>query len=76
MRVMRANLDGSRVETLIQTGEGKGNRHLAAADDEPSLGHCLRRKTLKPFAIVASHRIPSPGARNSARWTYLTPNFG
>jgi hypothetical protein len=27
MRVMRANLDGSRVETLIQTGEGDGDRH-------------------------------------------------
>jgi hypothetical protein len=27
MRVMRANLDGSRVETLIQTGEGEGDRH-------------------------------------------------
>jgi hypothetical protein len=27
MRVMRANLDGSHVETLIQTGEGEGDRH-------------------------------------------------
>ena len=27
MRVMRANLDGSRVETLIQTGEGEADRH-------------------------------------------------
>ncbi len=27
MRVMRANLDGSQVETLIQTGEGEGGRH-------------------------------------------------
>jgi hypothetical protein len=27
MRVMRANLDGSRVETLIQSGEGEGDRH-------------------------------------------------
>ena len=27
MRVMRANLDGSRVETLVQTGEGEGDRH-------------------------------------------------
>src|SRR6266403_374560 len=27
MRVMRANLDGSQVETLIQTGEGEGDRH-------------------------------------------------
>ena len=27
MRVMRANLDGSQVETLIQTGEGEGARH-------------------------------------------------
>jgi sugar lactone lactonase YvrE len=27
MRVMRANLDGSRIETLIQTGEGEGDRH-------------------------------------------------
>jgi hypothetical protein len=27
MRVMRANLDGSRLETLIQTGEGEGDRH-------------------------------------------------
>jgi len=27
MRVMRANLDGSRVETLIRTGEGEGDRH-------------------------------------------------
>jgi hypothetical protein len=27
MRVMRANLDGSRVETLIQTGESEGDRH-------------------------------------------------
>jgi hypothetical protein len=27
MRVMRANLDGSEVETLIQTGEGEGDRH-------------------------------------------------
>src|SRR6202789_968220 len=27
MRVMRADLDGSRVETLIQTGEGEGDRH-------------------------------------------------
>jgi hypothetical protein len=26
MRVMRANLDGSQVETLIQTGEGEGDR--------------------------------------------------
>src|SRR6202051_4834807 len=26
MRVMRANLDGSKVETLIQTGEGEGDR--------------------------------------------------
>jgi hypothetical protein len=26
MRVMRANLDGSRVEILIQTGEGEGDR--------------------------------------------------
>jgi len=26
MRVMRANLDGSRVETLIQTGEGESDR--------------------------------------------------
>jgi hypothetical protein len=27
MRVMRANLDGSQVETLIQTGDGEGDRH-------------------------------------------------
>jgi len=27
MRVMRANLDGSQAETLIQTGEGEGDRH-------------------------------------------------
>jgi sugar lactone lactonase YvrE len=27
MRVMRANLDGSQVETLIQSGEGEGERH-------------------------------------------------
>jgi hypothetical protein len=27
MRVMRANLDGSQVETLIQTGEGEGDRN-------------------------------------------------
>jgi hypothetical protein len=27
MRVMRANLGGSQVETLIQTGEGEGDRH-------------------------------------------------
>jgi hypothetical protein len=27
MRVMRANLDGSQVETLIQTGEGESDRH-------------------------------------------------
>ena len=27
MRVMRANLDGSQVETLIQTGEDEGDRH-------------------------------------------------
>jgi hypothetical protein len=27
MRVMRANLDGSQVETLIQTGEGEAERH-------------------------------------------------
>ncbi len=27
MRVMRANLDGSQVETLIQTGEGEDDRH-------------------------------------------------
>src|SRR3984885_5893367 len=27
MRVMRANLDGSRVETLVQTGEGEDDRH-------------------------------------------------
>ena len=27
MRVMRANLDGSQVETLIQTGEREGDRH-------------------------------------------------
>jgi hypothetical protein len=27
MRVMRANLDGSQVETLIQAGEGEGDRH-------------------------------------------------
>jgi hypothetical protein len=27
MRVMRANLDGSQVETLIQTGEGEAARH-------------------------------------------------
>ena len=27
MRVMRANLDGSRVETLVQTGEGEADRH-------------------------------------------------
>jgi hypothetical protein len=27
MRVMRANLDGSQVETLIRTGEGEGDRH-------------------------------------------------
>jgi len=27
MRVMRASLDGSQVETLIQTGEGKADRH-------------------------------------------------
>jgi hypothetical protein len=26
MRVMRANLDGSQVETLVQTGEGENNR--------------------------------------------------
>ena len=26
MRVMRANLDGSRLETLVQTGEGEGDR--------------------------------------------------
>ena len=26
MRVMRANLDGSQVETLVQTGEGEGDR--------------------------------------------------
>jgi hypothetical protein len=27
MRVMRANLDGSQVETLVQTGEGEDDRH-------------------------------------------------
>jgi hypothetical protein len=27
MRVMRVNLDGSQVETLIQTGEGENDRH-------------------------------------------------
>ncbi|HEY3851287.1 MAG TPA: hypothetical protein VGL87_09975 [Steroidobacteraceae bacterium] len=27
MRVMRANLDGSKVETLIQTGKDEGDRH-------------------------------------------------
>ena len=27
MRVMRANLDGSQVETLIQSGESEGDRH-------------------------------------------------
>jgi len=27
MRVMRANLDGSQIETVIQTGEGEGDRH-------------------------------------------------
>jgi hypothetical protein len=27
MRVMRANLDGSQIETLIKTGEGEGDRH-------------------------------------------------
>jgi hypothetical protein len=27
MRVMRANLDGSQVETLMQTGEGESDRH-------------------------------------------------
>jgi sugar lactone lactonase YvrE len=27
MRVMRANLDGSQVETLIRSGEGEGDRH-------------------------------------------------
>jgi hypothetical protein len=30
MRVMRANLDGSHVETLVQTGEGEGDRHNPA----------------------------------------------
>lgn len=30
MRVMRANLDGSQVETLVQTGEGEGDRHNPA----------------------------------------------
>ena len=27
MRLMRANLDGSQIETLIQTGEGESDRH-------------------------------------------------
>src|SRR5215467_6336774 len=27
MRVMRANLDGSQIETLVQTGTGEGDRH-------------------------------------------------
>jgi hypothetical protein len=27
MRVMRANLDGSKIETLVQTGEGDADRH-------------------------------------------------
>src|SRR6201987_4962551 len=27
MRVMRANLDGSQIETLIQTGDGEHDRH-------------------------------------------------
>jgi hypothetical protein len=27
MRVMRANLDGSQIETLVKTGEGEGDRH-------------------------------------------------
>jgi hypothetical protein len=27
MRVMRANIDGSEAETLLQTGEGEGDRH-------------------------------------------------
>jgi hypothetical protein len=27
MRVMRANLDGSQVETLVRSGEGEGDRH-------------------------------------------------
>jgi hypothetical protein len=30
MRVMRANLDGSQVETLIQSGEGEGDRRDAS----------------------------------------------
>ena len=29
MRVMRANLDGTNVETLVRTGEGEGDRHDA-----------------------------------------------
>src|SRR6267154_4645202 len=27
MRVMRANLDGTKIETLVQTGEGDADRH-------------------------------------------------
>ncbi|HMH26342.1 MAG TPA: hypothetical protein VK542_07165 [Gemmatimonadaceae bacterium] len=27
MRVMRSNLDGSRIETLVQTGQGENDRH-------------------------------------------------
>src|SRR5258705_881567 len=27
MRVMRANLDGSQIETLVQTGQGENDRH-------------------------------------------------
>jgi sugar lactone lactonase YvrE len=30
MRVMRANLDGSQIETLVQTGEGDGDRRNAS----------------------------------------------
>jgi hypothetical protein len=29
MRVMRSNLDGSKIETLVQTGQGDSDRHDA-----------------------------------------------
>ena len=52
MRVMRANLDGSQIETLIQTGEGEGDRTEKHDSHRRTRSACSPARSLRSSMLV------------------------
>jgi hypothetical protein len=68
MRVMRANLDGSQVETLVETGHGDKDRQIkpGGASGSPSI-RSSRKSTGRKKARIMASRVASSAPTSRSR---------